>query len=54
MDNWGIYKIFGIMDIVYRVLPLVCRVTLEITGTTVVIGVDVTLDILLCITRSVI
>ena len=41
------------MDLVCRVSLLVYIGTLELAGTPVVIGVDVALDILLCIARSV-
>ena len=42
------------MDLVCRVLLLVYIGTLELSGTPVVIGVDVALDVLICIARSVI
>ena len=54
MDNWGIWEIFGVMDLVCRVSLLVCSGTLDLAGTPVVIGVDVSLYILLCIACSVI
>ena len=42
------------MDLVCCVSLLVCSGTLELAGMPVDIGVDVALDILLCIARSVI
>ena len=54
IDNWGIWEIFGVMDLVCRVSLLVYSGTLEIDGTPVFIGVDAVLDILLCIARSII
>ena len=42
------------MDLVCRVLLLVYNGTLELAGTPVVIRVVVALDVLLCITNSVI
>ena len=54
MDNWGIWKIFGVMDLVCCVLLLVCSGTLELADKPVVIGGDLALDIFLCIANSVI
>ena len=52
MNNWGISENFGFMYLVCRVSLLVYSATIELDVTSVVIGVDVALDILICIARS--
>ena len=56
MDNVGNWVFGCVIDIVYRafLLLLVYSGTLEFADMPVVIGVDLALDILLCIARSVI